>query len=67
MEELKEAIFQIWHSITADVTANLVVSMPRRCAAVISAEGGKTKYYHSTNLSTLQFSFSGSLFYVIVR
>ena len=44
IEELKEAIFQIWDSITSDITTNLVSSMPRRCTAVIAAHGGNTKY-----------------------
>ena len=44
LDELTKAIFKAWNSITADVTANLVSSMPQRCAAVIAANGGHTKY-----------------------
>ena len=44
MDELKEAIFQTWSSIGSDTTETLVYSMPRRCAAIIAAHGGNTKY-----------------------
>ena len=44
MEEPKEAIFQIWNSISSATTDSLVLSMPRSCAAVIAARGGSTKY-----------------------
>ena len=37
MEEPKEAIFQIWNSISSATTDSLVLSMPRSCAAVIAA------------------------------
>ena len=38
------ATFESWDSIDASVTENLVSSMPRRCAAVITVRGGSTKY-----------------------
>ena len=44
VEELEGAIFQCWQVIDSRITANLVSSMPRRCAAVIAARGGHTKY-----------------------
>ena len=44
INELKQAIFQTWESITSTTTKSLVYSMPRRCAAVITARGGSTKY-----------------------
>ena len=44
MDELREAIFETWESITSNTTGSLVLSMPRCCAAVIAARGGSTKY-----------------------
>ena len=44
VEELERAIFQCWQVIDSKITANLVSSMPRRCAAIIAARGGHTKY-----------------------
>ena len=43
-DELKQAIFETWESITSITTENLVYSMPRRCTSVIAARGGSTKY-----------------------
>lgn len=42
--ELRTAIKEIWDSIPASVTRNLVESMPRRLQAVLDAKGGHTKY-----------------------
>ena len=47
MDELKEAIFETWESITSNTTGSLVLSMPRHCAAVIAAHGRSTKYWTS--------------------
>ena len=44
LEELKVAIFESWDSIDASVTENFISSIPRRCAVVIAARGGSTKY-----------------------
>ena len=44
LEELKAAIFELLENIDEDVTKKLVSSMPRRCASVIAAHGGSTKY-----------------------
>ena len=44
MDELREAIFETWESITSNTTGSLLLSMPRYCAAVIAARGGSTKY-----------------------
>ena len=41
LEELKE---EVWENMDSAITTNLVSSMPRRCAAVIAARGGHTKY-----------------------
>ena len=43
-QELTAAVFQVWNTTTRAVTTNLVDSMPCRCAAVIAAHGGHTKY-----------------------
>ena len=44
INELESAIFQCWKDISTSVTSKLVASMPSRCAAVIAARGGHTKY-----------------------
>jgi len=41
---LKQRILEEWPKIQADVTLNLVESMPRRLEAVILSKGGPTKY-----------------------
>ena len=43
-DELKQAIFEAWESITSITTENLVYSMPLRCTSIIVACGGSTKY-----------------------
>ena len=43
-ETLKNALMDIWNSIPADVTRNLVHSMPRRLQAVKDSKGHHTKY-----------------------
>ena len=43
-EELFQVLEQAWHAIPQEILQNLVESMPRRCAAVIKAKGGPTKY-----------------------
>ena len=44
MDELKAVIFEVWERIEDGVTKKLVSSMPQRCASVIAAHGGSTKY-----------------------
>lgn len=44
LDELKEQIQLAWNSINDDVIGNLIGSMNKRCAAVIRANGGHTKY-----------------------
>lgn len=43
-EELFQVLQQAWLNIPESDLRNLVESMPRRCAAVIKAKGGPTKY-----------------------
>ena len=44
-EQLFGTIIRVWHhAIDQNLLQNLVESMPRRCAAVIAAKGGSTKY-----------------------
>ena len=43
-EQLKTIILDEWSKISADITQNLVESMPRRLAAVKKAKGAQTKY-----------------------
>lgn len=42
--QLKEVLLQEWNSIGADVTKNLVQSMPRRLKEVVERKGYSTKY-----------------------
>lgn len=43
--ELQEAIIRIWnHELSVEYLQNLILSMPRRCAAVIKARDGSIKY-----------------------
>jgi hypothetical protein len=43
-EVLIEALLEEWEKLDIEVINNLIDSMPRRCAAVIAAKGGVTKY-----------------------
>ena len=43
-EYLKRALLEEWNEISADVTQNLVSSMPRRIQSILNAKGGPTKY-----------------------
>lgn len=42
--ELWDRVVMEWNRITVEECQRLIESMPRRCAAVIAAEGGHTKY-----------------------
>lgn len=42
--ELQDAVEKAWENASKDLMANLVASMPRRCAAVVEARGWHTKY-----------------------
>lgn len=43
--ELIAGLIRVWHhELAEDLLQKLVESMPRRCAAVIKARGGATKY-----------------------
>ena len=44
MNELRQVIYDAWNDITPDYLGSLIESMPRRCQAVIDANGGPTKY-----------------------
>lgn len=44
IHELWERVEKEWNAIPKEVVQNLIASMPRRCAAVIKAKGGHTKY-----------------------
>ena len=44
LEDLKIAFREEWNSTPLDFCQQLVESMPRRIAAVITANGGHTKY-----------------------
>lgn len=43
--ELKEMLINVWNQdLDEQYIKNLIKSMPNRCAAVIKARGGATKY-----------------------
>ena len=44
LHELWDRVEKEWEAIPKDVVQNLIASMPRRCAAVVKAKGGHTKY-----------------------
>ena len=44
IHELWERVEKEWNGISEEVVQNLIASMPRRCAAVIKAKDGHTKY-----------------------
>lgn len=44
IHELWERVEKEWDAIPKEVVQNLIASMPRRCAAVVEAKGGHTKY-----------------------
>jgi hypothetical protein len=43
-ELLQKAIFESWEAMSEDFLEALIKSMPKRCSAVITAEGWYTKY-----------------------
>ena len=43
--ELFECLKKAWNELSLDLLNALVESMPSRCAAIIEAKGGPTKYY----------------------
>ena len=43
-EELTTRTMDVWKAISPETCRNLIESMPRRCAAVVKARGGATKY-----------------------
>ena len=44
LQELTDALRQIWEDIPQDTIRRLIRSMPRRCQACIQARGGHTRY-----------------------
>lgn len=44
IHKLWERVEKEWNGIPKEVVQNLIASMPRRCAAVIKAKEGHTKY-----------------------
>ena len=43
-DQLRQAVKEAWDSITAEQLRELIDSMPKRCQAVIDADGGHTKW-----------------------
>lgn len=44
VQELSDALVQIWEEIPQDTIRRLIRSMPRRCQACVQARGGHTNY-----------------------
>jgi hypothetical protein len=44
VEELSDVVLEVWNETSADQFRKLARSMPRRCAAVLEANGWHTKY-----------------------
>jgi hypothetical protein len=44
MEELQEVVAAEWDKVDAKHMETLAISMPKRCKAVIEADGWHTKY-----------------------
>uniref|UniRef100_A0AAR2M1S6 Tc1-like transposase DDE domain-containing protein n=1 Tax=Pygocentrus nattereri TaxID=42514 RepID=A0AAR2M1S6_PYGNA len=44
VQELADAIVQVWEEIPQETICHLIRSMPRRCREVIQARGGHTQY-----------------------
>jgi transposase len=41
---LRDAVNEAWNSITNEQIRELIETMPKRCKAIIDAQGGHTKY-----------------------
>ena len=44
LEEMQDALREEWAAIPLQLIRRLILSMRRRCQAVIQAQGGHTKY-----------------------
>ena len=44
LDEIFDIAEEEWNKLPLDYFQNLITSMPRRCAAIIAARGGHTKY-----------------------
>ena len=44
VQELTDALIQVWEEIPQENTRRLIRSMPRRCREVLQAGGGHTHY-----------------------
>ncbi|MBN3291941.1 TCB2 transposase, partial [Polypterus senegalus] len=44
VQQLRDALIQIWEEMPQDTIRRLIRSMPRRCQACIQARGGHTRY-----------------------
>ena len=47
VQELADALVQVWEEIPQETIRHLIRSMPRRCREVIQARGGHTHYWAS--------------------
>jgi len=51
VQELTDALIQVWEEIPQENIRRLIRSMPRRCREVIQARGGHTHYWASFDLT----------------
>ncbi len=59
VQELNDALVQIWEEIPQDTIHRLIRSMPRRCQACIQACGGNTNYWVPFWVAEMKFQQNG--------
>ena len=65
LQELTDALRQIWEDIPQDTIRCLIRSMPRRCQACIQARGGHTRYWEAFWVAEIEFWQNGLACHII--
>ena len=65
LQELTDALRQIWEDIPQDTIRRLIRSMPRRCQACIQARGGHTRYWEAFWVAEIEFWQNGLACHII--
>ena len=60
VQELTDALIQVWEEIPQDTIHYLIRSMPRRCQECIQARGGHTHYWATLWVVVMKFTQVGS-------
>lgn len=55
VQQLRDALTQIWEEMPQDTIRRLIRSMPRRCQACIQARGGHTRYWKAFWVAEIKF------------